>query len=120
MCDVKGAIERVRQAGEGKGRAVAAEKMATVVKDCSAVAATGDTIDQLADLLTHREDIVRYWAATALGYIGPKAESAIPALERAYEEKKNSSQSKTSASAIRVALERIRHQEKSRSERREP
>jgi hypothetical protein len=46
--------------------------------------------------------------AMALSYMGPKAGSAIPALEKALAERDGRDQGKTSAAAIRVALQKIR------------
>jgi HEAT repeat protein len=73
-------------------------------------------VDDLANLLRHEDDVVRYWAATALGQIGAPAARAIPALEQAL---KNAPQyvepvpgwkiapALTSETAIRDALQRI-------------
>ena len=43
-----------------------------------------DEIAGLTRLMDDKEDGVRMWAANCLGYIGPRANSAAPALRRAY------------------------------------
>lgn len=63
---------------------------------------------ELAQVLGDPQDDVRYWIAMALSYMGPKAVSAIPALEKALKERRGRDQGKTSASAIRLALKKIR------------
>jgi HEAT repeat protein len=72
-------------------------------------------IKLLADMLSDRDDSIRYWIAMALGYIGPRAQPAVPALEKALQEVQCVPGSKTSASAIRLALIKIgataRHQD---------
>src|SRR5258705_6465299 len=40
-------------------------------------------IDDMAQLLGDNEDWVRFYAAASLGFLGPSARPAIPALERA-------------------------------------
>jgi len=42
-------------------------------------------IDGMAQLLTDNDDWVRFYVAAALGFLGPSARRAIPALERALE-----------------------------------
>jgi len=42
-------------------------------------------IDGIARLLTDNDDWVRFYVAAALGFLGPSARRAIPALERALE-----------------------------------
>ena len=74
-----------------------------------------DVVARIASLLKDRDDSVRYWAAMALGYIGPKANSAVPQLltalkeiEKEKEERKGNT-GKSSADAIQLALQRIQH-----------
>lgn len=45
-----------------------------------------DMVRNIADLLDDKNDRVRFYAAAALGNIGPAARSAVPALERALRE----------------------------------
>jgi hypothetical protein len=70
--------------------------------------AVGDAdIKLLVDMLSDRDDSVRYWIAMALGYIGPRAQAAVPALEKALQEMQCVRGSKTSAPAIRLALTKM-------------
>jgi hypothetical protein len=64
-------------------------------------------IQLLVDMLSDRDDSVRYWIAMALGYVGPRAQPAVTALEKALQEMQCVHGSKTSASAIRLALTKI-------------
>jgi HEAT repeat protein len=68
-------------------------------------------VDDIAGLLGDRDDSVRYWAAMALGQIGPSANRAVPALERALKEIEPVPgvvvPAKSSESGIRFALRRI-------------
>jgi HEAT repeat protein len=73
----------------------------------SELAVSDADIELLADMLSDTDDAVRYWIAMALGYIGPRAQRAVPALEKALQEIQCVHASKTSAEAIRLALTRI-------------
>lgn len=64
-------------------------------------------INTMADMMADKDDSVRYWIATSLGYIGPRAKHALPRLEKALKEKACDLSSKSSASAIRLAISRI-------------
>jgi hypothetical protein len=70
-------------------------------------------IDDLAGLLSDKDDVVRFWAALALGHVGPPAIRVVPALERALKEVEPAPGSNiigpdlSSASAIRGALRKI-------------
>lgn len=68
---------------------------------------TDADINMLADMMADKDDSVRYWIATSLGYIGPRAKHALPQLEKAYREIACVIANKTSASAIRLAIPRI-------------
>ncbi len=68
---------------------------------------TDADIDMLADMMADKDDSVRYWIAASLGLIGPRAKRALPQLEKAYREIACVIASKTSASAIRLAIPRI-------------
>jgi hypothetical protein len=61
----------------------------------------------LTGLLSDPNDLVRHWAALAIAQIGPRASSAIPALERALSEVQCIRASKNSASGIALALRRL-------------
>jgi HEAT repeat protein len=67
-------------------------------------------IDDIAGLLSDRDDAVRSWAAAALGHIGTPANWAVPQLEKALKEIESAPGYRTglsSASAIRGALQKI-------------
>jgi hypothetical protein len=48
-------------------------------------------IGDIASLLSHSDDWVRFYAAASLGFFGPRARSVVPALERALEQAKQTS-----------------------------
>ena len=50
---------------------------------------TDQEIDLISSLLQDNNDVVRFNAARALGYIGPKARRAVPALETALKKVKS-------------------------------
>ena len=62
------------------------------------------TVADLISLLDIPDDSVRYWVATSLGNLGPRAKAAIPQLERLLAEVDCVKGSKTLASGIRFAL----------------
>jgi HEAT repeat protein len=64
-------------------------------------------VSELVPFLRDDNDAVRYWVAMAIGNLGHCATNAVPALIQALGEKESSSDSKNSASAIRLALKRI-------------
>jgi hypothetical protein len=51
------------------------------VSRMNALIITDQDIDSISSLLQNSDDVVRFNAARALGYIGPKARRAVPALE---------------------------------------
>jgi hypothetical protein len=108
MHKILGAIEQVERDGTPERRGDDAMALADVVRDHASVASDPDVIRRLVVLLGDVNDAVRGGAAAALGFIGHKAASAIPALEKAYEERKDQSGPLVSSEAIKLALERIR------------
>jgi hypothetical protein len=44
-------------------------------------------VDDMAELLEDNTDLVRFYAAASLGFLGPSARRAIPALEKALEQR---------------------------------
>lgn len=97
---IKGESSSVRRTDD-------AQRLAQWVRENKAKVVDPADIELLAGLLTDKDDSVRYWAAMALGYIGPPAQSAVPALQKALEDRKCDRSSKTSASAITIALTNI-------------
>jgi len=83
-------------------------EMTEMVRRHASAASDPEIVRRLANLLALPDDGTRGWAAASLGFIGPKAAAAIPALEKAYEERKNENGSLRSADAIDLALKRIR------------
>jgi hypothetical protein len=83
-------------------------EMAELVRRHASAASDPEIVQRLTNLLAAADDGTRGWAAASLGFIGPRAASAIPALEKAYEERKNMNGSLRSADAIDLALKRIR------------
>jgi len=84
-----------------------AEELAGLVRKNAAKTAPKSVVRILAGLMEDRDDSVRYWIATALGYLGPQAVDAVPALEKALKEIEGRPADKTSEAAIRLALKRI-------------
>jgi HEAT repeat protein len=101
-------IKAVQSRVSSDRRIDAAQKLSDLVHTCRSELFSERHIAQLSALLQDENDSVRYWSATALGYLGPRARSAIPALEKALEERADDLTSKSSRSAIRLALQRIR------------
>ena len=84
-----------------------AHELAGLVRKKARETAPKSVVRALADLMADRDDSVRYWIAMALGYLGPQASDAVPALEKALREIERHPADKTSESAIRIALKRI-------------
>ena len=110
MHEILRAIEQVEKDGTPEQKGEDAMALADVVRAHGSVASDPEIIRRLVVLLGDVNDAVRGGAAAALGFIGPKAASAIPALEEAYEERKDQSGPLGSSEAIKLALERIRKQ----------
>ncbi|MDZ5650428.1 hypothetical protein [Nitrospirillum sp. BR 11828] len=93
----------IAQKRSARGRQTDMERLATRIHDHPEQAQEAD-IQALTELLTARDDLVRYWAAISLSFIGPRARSALPALRQAFEEKHCARESKNSTSGAAVAL----------------
>ena len=100
-------VERIKAEPAITRRTGQAEALSDVVWKKAGKPAPRRAIRALAGMMEDRDDSVRYWMAMALGYLGPQAADAIPALEKALEEIEGRRGSKTSESAIRLALKRI-------------
>lgn len=78
---IKLGIQRAKDPGSKRERAEGMERVAKAVKQCPA-AVTEERLRQLIELLADDLDVVRFWAAVAIGHVGIRAASAIPPLER--------------------------------------
>ena len=107
MVDVSGELQKIKQETSVGKRTQCAEQLAGSIKSKGQQSVSDADIDSLASMMSDRDDSVRYWIATALGYVGPRAHHAIPQLEQALRERACDNSSKTSASAIRLAMSRI-------------
>jgi HEAT repeat protein len=101
-------IRKIYREPPGDARDADVQALAVLAKREAPNGVGRKVVDDIAGFLLDSDDVVRYWAAAALGFLGAQAESAIPALERALREREGKKGSKSSASAIRLALERIR------------
>ena len=61
-------------------------------------------VDDMAQLLSDSEDWVRFYIAASLGFLGPSARRAIPALERALEQGQSPADFSTGGGTILRAL----------------
>ncbi len=112
MNDVNAMIRKIEEL-KSPERTDLALQLSAYIKQQNPAEISEDVVTRIARLLKDRDDSVRYWAATALGYIGPKASAAAPKLLQALNEiekdKEKGGTGKTSADAIRLALQRIEH-----------
>jgi HEAT repeat protein len=88
-----------------------AQEVSYIIRDLKQEADIHEVvIDNIAALLGDPDHVVRSYAARALGYMGPKAIRAVPALEKALKEIEDIQESlvfgpsTSSASSIRRAL----------------
>ena len=84
-----------------------AEDIAKLASSTSGRTGVQANVPELIPFLKDEDDVVRYWIAMALGHIGAPAKDAVPALVVALGERVGDMGSKTSASGIRFALDRI-------------
>ena len=107
MPGVSDEIKKIKDEKSPTLRTRYAEQLAASIKSGDKRSIEDADIDVLAEMMADRDDSVRYWIATSLGYIGERAKRATPQLERALRERACDKASKTSASAIRLAYSRI-------------
>jgi|GEM_PF-1848914 len=107
MTKISQAVSAVRASGDPEMRIENARSLAQYVKQNVAKSVNETVVLDIASLLEDTNDAVRYWAATALGYIGPNAKVAIPFLREALNKVDADAMGKNSASAILVALKKI-------------
>ncbi|MCP4476781.1 MAG: hypothetical protein GY880_25800 [Planctomycetaceae bacterium] len=85
----------------------AVEKLPDAIESHTDRDSLGYIIPKIEPLLNHDNDSIRYWAAMSLGKLGPMASAAIPQLISSLTKKMEDYSSKSSASGIQYALERI-------------
>lgn len=103
---VADSIQRIKDEKSPSLRTSYAQQLAESIRSTKPDVSDAE-IDELAKMMSDRDDSVRYWIATSIGYLGPRAKRTVPHLEQALKEKACDTGSKTSASAIRLALTRI-------------
>jgi len=108
MLTINITIDKIKAESSVASRTDHARNVAILIKNANICQAVPKLVSDLAALMQDRDDSVRYWIAIALSYLGPLAKDAIPALERALQDKKDDMSSKSSASGIQLALERIK------------
>ena len=80
MTAIYAIAEKIKNDKTDGNRTKKAQELAEMVRLESAEVIPGELIKLLADLLQDRDDSVRYWAATSLGYLGPKALKTISSV----------------------------------------
>jgi hypothetical protein len=100
-------MAKVRNGKSLTSRTEAAEHLATLTRRINPHKVDETTLTEMVSLLDTQEDPVRGWVAGALGILGPRAKVAVPRLLKLLPEVDCLRGSLTSASAIRLALERM-------------
>src|SRR6185437_9552946 len=78
------AIEAVEKEADPMKSIDRGNEMTELVRRHASAASDPEIVRRLTSLLAVPSDGTRGWAAASLGFIGPKAAAAIPALEKAY------------------------------------
>lgn len=102
--------ETIRKVRAGKTvdvRTDAARHLADLTRRVNPKKVDDKTVADIVSLLNIPDDSVRYWVATALGSLGPRAKIAVPKLEELLPKADCLNGAITSASAIRYALIRM-------------
>lgn len=107
LAQVKEAIAKVRSGRSVDARTAAAEHLASLMWKISSKDVTEAFVAEITSLLDSPDDSVRYWVATALGNLGPRAKAAIPKLKEMLPKADCINGAITSASGIRYALIRM-------------
>jgi hypothetical protein len=107
MDQIKETIMRVRTGGTVDARTDAAEHLAQLARKADPKVVDDETINEMISLLDSPDDSVRAWVAAALGYLGPRAKSAIPKLLSILPLSDCLTVSLSSAPAIRLAITRM-------------
>ena len=116
ISEIKATIERMKTTSSPQSRSDLAGRLAVFCRYVDANDFDQETIDEITDFLGDTDDTVRMFAATALGNIGPRARSAIHALEKALQKRLNETEemgdllapAMDSSYAMEYALQKIR------------
>jgi hypothetical protein len=100
-------MAKVRNGKTVNSRTDAAEHLETLTRRINPHAVDETTLTAMVSLLDTQEDSVRGWVAASLGNLGPRAKVAVPRLLKLLPEVDCLRGSLTSASAIRLALQRM-------------
>lgn len=108
LIQLRETIAKVRSmSGPSMGRTDEAEHLVELTKKVDPKQVDDKTLTGLVCLLATPDDSVQGWVAGALGYLGPRARVAVPALLKVIRDTDCKSTELTPASAARVALERM-------------
>ena len=99
-------VQQIRGSKNTNTRTISARDLYRMVESRN-VSASANDIKMLSNLMSDRDDSVRFWIARALAEIGPSAHAAIPALQKAYRQIACGRGDLTSSPAIQRALDSI-------------
>jgi hypothetical protein len=108
LSELDAIVEKIEREPDIAARTELAEKLMQLVRKDPTRPYSPSLVGRVSNLLDDPADSVRYWVATALGLMGPKASAALPKLERALQVARKIKATKTSEAAIRIAIQRIR------------
>lgn len=100
-------VAKVKNGKTSNERTDAAEDIADMTRNLDPSQVDNSELASIASLLDTHEDSVRLWVAASLGNLGPRASVAVPKLLAVLKVADCIFGDLTSASAIRLALERI-------------
>ena len=100
-------IDNINREDSSTARTKHAKELSDLIKNNARDYIKDSDIDLLAGTMQDKDDSVRYWIATSLGFIEERAQRSAPALERALRDRACDHSSKTAASAIHLAFRRI-------------
>jgi hypothetical protein len=112
---VRGLLQRIAGESDVRVRKDKAEQLASYIVKLNKPAVAGievETVDAIADLLHDGSDLVRAYAADALGYLKERARRAVPALQAALNEAERANgptilPSRNSIASIELAIRSI-------------
>jgi hypothetical protein len=100
-------IATVRAMTPSRARFDAAEQLAVLTNKVRPASVSDSTVNDLVSLLDDSDDVVRMFAAAALGHLGRRAKVAVPKLLALLPEADCLDGPVTSARSIRPALKRM-------------